>query len=466
MSSSSNTNPLVIGYHELALKYGEPLPERLVEFNDETGYTFSRPKDWYLLEWFYITVLRPLKRKRVIRLLDDIKDEDMRANVGAMVENAYEYFNHEESLLTFACSAISRKDLASNLHAYIPVHSLDDVVRFLLLNERRRDIVPGLAVLLSMLLEAEENSEENEYVLDTVRVLVKFSPSIDFPVQLSSIDKLMAEIGLTDVHFAKRSDIQDLYPENGDFSLPWAYVRFQDGYVTLMHPRRIGLTDTEFTFPQKTSKAAYRLISPAYLSRFDRILVRSRQFKITHVLDSSALLKGFSSIESDLPELVLNNDEILSLQRRGKLETGSIQNPVREKDSAYLEFLSGIQLSGYRIIPVTENLASDSGGEATEEAFLFTVAKDNNGLLVVYENIFPARATYLFMVNGKLYQNGVERIASYFTSGTIINKRQKLTWNSRLLVDNSILWMQRIIHPADDFPSWRRDILRFIQKKR
>lgn len=466
MPSTIHSNPLVTGYHKLVQKYGSPLPERLVVFNEGTTYSFSQPKDWYLLEWFYVTVIRPLKRKQVNKHLANIKSEEMRNLVESIVENAYEFINYEEKLLISACSVISRKDLAVHLRDYIPVRSLDDVVRFLLLNERKRSIVPGLAVLLSMLTEGEENNEDNEYILDTIRVLVKFCPSIDFPIQLSSIDSLITEIGLSDIHFAKRGEIQSLYPEDGDFALPWAYVRFQDGYLTLMHPRRIGLSNTEFTFPQKNSKAAYRLISPAYLSRFDKIQVRSRGFRIVQVLDSSSLSKGFSSIESDLPSLVLKDDEILSLQRSGRLEVGSMQNPVREKDSVYLEFLSGIQLSGIRILPITENLTSDSGGESTEDSFLFTVAQDEKGFIVVYENIYPARATYLFKVNRQLYQKGIEKIASFFSSETIINKRQKLTWNSRLLVDSSILWMQKIIHPTDDFSSWRKDILRFLPKKR
>ena len=466
MPTISDKNPLVSGYHELEQRYGGPLPERLVVFNTETSHSFSSSKDWYLLEWFFISVIRPMTRKEVKRLLDNIKDDGIRLKVGNIVENAYEYSAYEENLLISACSAIDRKDLPAHLIKYIPVTSLDDVVRFLLLNERRRDIVPGLAVLLSLLLDGEENDDYNEYILDTVRVLVKFCPSIDFPIQLSAIDNLIAEIGMTDVHFAKRGDIKSLYPEDGEFSLPWAYVRFQDGYLTLMHPRRIGLSDTEYTFTQKNSKASYKLISPAYLARFDKIKVRSKGFRIVQVLDASVLSKGFSSIEKDLPELVLNDEQIHILQSRGTLETGTFQNPVKEKDSAYLEFLSGIQLSGFSIVPVSENLLSDSGGETTEEAFLFTVAKDDKGYIVIFENIFPARATYLFKVNRQLYKKGVERIASYFSSGSIINKRQKLTWNSRLLVDSSILWMQKVIHPTDDFPTWRQSILRFLPKSR
>ena len=116
--------------------------------------------------------------------------------------------------------------------------------------------------------------------------------------------------------------------------------------------------------------------------------------------------------------------------------------------SQYLSHLCNIQSTQYKIIPAPE-LFIFSNNLKEEDTFIFTVCSAHK-LLLVWESINVARATYIFEVDVNSYRDKLETIFEYIVS-TQKNKRSSL----RGLIPQTDT-IKVIQH--DDFEDWKKKI--------
>lgn len=89
-----------------------------------------------------------------------------------------------------------------------------------------------------------------------------------------------------------------------------------------------------------------------------------------------------------------------------------------------------------------------------EDAFIFTLAANDNEIMFAYENTENNRATYIFICYNEDILNTIKLISNYFSSG-LINKRETIS-NNFSPSDNNINTMFKISHSDSN---WKDRIL-------
>jgi hypothetical protein len=126
--------------------------------------------------------------------------------------------------------------------------------------------------------------------------------------------------------------------------------------------------------------------------------------EILHLIDDAIELYNFrherKSKSRFLPEKMLSslsNDQILNIFKKNA------------DKGPYIKFLYNLHHQGYKLIPILESI-----GSSLEESFLFRI-KGRSQTFIVWENINPARATYIFRTkdNDGLLQNILTYISEH-----------------------------------------------------
>lgn len=95
-----------------------------------------------------------------------------------------------------------------------------------------------------------------------------------------------------------------------------------------------------------------------------------------------------------------------------------------------------------------------------EKCFVFNIAIDNSRSAIVYENINTNRATYVFVVNNKDYEESMNLIFNYFTDTHVPRKRESLRKGLNSPDKFKAIKMQSICHDSIDL--WIRKLNDFL----
>lgn len=148
-----------------------------------------------------------------------------------------------------------------------------------------------------------------------------------------------------------------------------------------------------------------RELSPGWNSVLDAIEFAIDLYQIQFAKKGKAILKKHQS---------LNKEEVRQLYE-----------PVISK-SDYLKYLAQRLDTEFKLIPVLEY----SNGQL-EDSFLFRFRNKRGHVLIVWENVKPGRATYVFKYEEAKHKDVLEKIESFIMSEDYHKKRSLLSGNDR-----------------------------------
>lgn len=242
------------------------------------------------------------------------------------------------------------------------------------------------------------------------------------------------------------------YPEDGEFLLPWKYVRYADGKVFFYHPNheRGANAILPYIHMSDDSKREFFYISKNIIWRFPFIRCICKRGKIIKI-DEQAVNQIISAIKSIYHDL--EKHESVS-----ELNHSMTANDILLKyKSDQLGYLKIRHLKNYPIIPILERFYSESSNVCREEpSLLFTICKSNGILVLVYENTSISRASFVFIIQADHSKGAIARIKDYFSSN-IPNKRSELQLsNNRFSSHDGFMRVIRVVH--DDNNNWQSTI--------
>lgn len=147
--------------------------------------------------------------------------------------------------------------------------------------------------------------------------------------------------------------------------------------------------------------------------------------------------------------------------KHGSFDYALVQsNKMTEEDffkykSKYINYLISIQSKKHKIIPCVESL-SHTTGDTFEYAFIFSSRCKNGDILIVHENINPARSTILFVVKKNSYDDSIRSIYNFLHS-TEINKRSNIREKNLRINNPNIVKYSSIDH--NFFNEWKAYLL-------
>lgn len=226
-----------------------------------------------------------------------------------------------------------------------------------------------------------------------------------------------------------------------EFFLDWNDVTFYYRWIRIDPPRTGNIKFEPLTVSNDMSIRELNQLTEYLKIRLPKIRCVAKGNKLT-LLDEIDLspaimymkvknLKSTLDPEADgvkkkpiAPQYVVNSFED-ALAKANDLE-------LKKLKSRYINYLSTMQVAGYKVIPCTERVSHKSNvTERMEEAFIFTLpSRRPYKLVLAVENLNTARATMLFSFRRMHYDKVLRAIFNYI-HGSEDNKRSTLRkWES------------------------------------
>ena len=292
-------------------------------------------------------------------------------------------------------------------------------------------------------------------VKDTTKILngkkelrFYFEPANDLSFLLAEVERLSH-----DHHI----ETDETFPQSGEFEIPWRFVKFYDGTLTLFHPNpsRRG-TYTPYYYRTSDILKSFEDIRPYIEKRSPNLRVQAVDGVITRLLN----FKEFMSVVAQYKNWEKEEDiDFRNSTRPNKDVSKEIfaRNPIIRK-SPYLSYLSSLQHDDFTIKYLLERVIHESGQIDTDEyGYLFALKSTYYQIILLYENISDSsRSSILFYIDPCKYEEGVEIIRKFLAS-EITNKRQKLSYGQIRFNNPAIRMVKRIKHT--DLVDWKYNLM-------
>ena len=274
-----------------------------------------------------------------------------------------------------------------------------------------------------------------------------FEPANDLSFLLAEVERLSH-----DDHI----ETDETFPQSGEFEIPWRFVKFFDGTLTIFHPNpsRRG-TYTPYYFRNSAILKTFEDIRPYIEKRSPTLRVQAVDGVITGLLN----FKEFVSVVAQYKDWEKEEDiDFRNPIRPNKdvSKEGFARNPIIRK-SPYLSYLSSLQHDAFTIKYILERVIHESGLIDTEEyGYLFAIKSTYYQTVLLYENISDSsRSSILFYIDPNRYLEAVE-IVRKFLASEIANKRQKLSYGQIRFNNPCIRMVKRIKHT--DIIDWKYNL--------
>lgn len=134
-----------------------------------------------------------------------------------------------------------------------------------------------------------------------------------------------------------------------------------------------------------------------------------------------------------------------------------VSRPSGDQLTEYMDYLNIVQLMDYDVFRVKEKYISASQPNSVEilPAFLFTVFKSDEMLLLIYETTKTGRNTLLFTVEESQYEKAYKAVIRYFQSNRV-NKRKNLSSYMKYLKRSGVIMCSSRQH--NDLDSWKTSL--------
>jgi hypothetical protein len=283
-----------------------------------------------------------------------------------------------------------------------------------------------------------------------------FNPPTDLSLLLSEAEKLMPK---------RKHSSQTKYPQSGTFGLPWNFVKFYNGEMMLIHPKPSQRgTLLPYRYRHLSIVAAFNDIKHYIQARVPRLIVTSRDGVIVGVENfrnfKKAIPQFLNHIKYNEADYIQNNISQSALKVGRAYTLNQLHDVIRKSKSPYLAFLSEKQITSKKIYYIIEYSVHEKSS-TDEYGFIFTIRNSNDGVTtVVFENSTDeSRSSLIFFIETKMYQIGIQHIINFLASD-MVNKRQKLAYQSIAFKSNAIRWYCRVVH--QNFYDWKWRMLSFI----
>ena len=224
------------------------------------------------------------------------------------------------------------------------------------------------------------------------------------------------------------------------YSVKWEKVRFENGALRATTP------EGTFACSFSQSRQSYNLFISAIVERVPPLKVRVFKIKPAEILKTADLSVVFQFLA--IKDAVKNNDTGVLMKLPSLLEGLPKQYQqlfLPEGRNEYIKFLVEKQADDYRFIPVFEH------GADIDDAYLFTIL--GKRLLIVWENLSPNTATFVFPCTKNNYKEVLQRIYDYACSD-VAYKRMRLHPNSL----DPIIGLKYDILYHNDFELWKEQL--------
>jgi len=275
--------------------------------------------------------------------------------------------------------------------------------------------------LLSQIEEIEQTIKEKTELLNTKKPRVigygrrqKISKPQSVPQHLKEFLKKEIE------SLQKRKiALQSIYERESHkiiSEIPWTLIHFQDGFIIINLPNSISV---DVSLP--ISRKSFNYIKKRIQTRLNPLRISWNKYEAL-VLDTEYFneILHYLKCKDELELLIENENTNNSFKLYHNIIPQKLSTIYFPKDKTeYLNYFCEIQSEMYKIIPVQEICNNN-----IEDSFLFTIEKGNN-IYIVWENINPNRATYIFQSTRIKYVNDLQFIFDYLISD-IKAKRENL----------------------------------------
>ncbi len=261
---------------------------------------------------------------------------------------------------------------------------------------------------------------------------------------LSFSERIIEQIRISDNKKREYSEV---------LMLSWRHVFFFNGYIALYHPDN-PKDMRPFLYILPASKKAYNQIQPVFIDRLPKIKVEAENRRIVNVLEIPDLTSCIEVITKKSAETKMVRKQKEIRKSLHKASNAEIIEYIKEKNSAYLDYLCEKQLPGQRIY-YNQERAAHSNNASDEDAFLFIIGKNETEYMLVYENILPSRSTLMLHVHQDGLEEAIDEVSTFFASAEI-NKREQLAQNSIEFESKYITWTVRVLHTS--FAEWKTNL--------
>lgn len=247
-----------------------------------------------------------------------------------------------------------------------------------------------------------------------------------------------------------------------ELAIPWRNIAFGNNVIRI--------TDENGKFllaPKETCRKSYNQIKEYLADKLPQIILVKNQSGVWMLKEPVVFKKALNMIRKKESDDLLQEAQYkealhsyssmasyLSSQQNQEL----ILKRLREKKQIYLNHLIKDQLAEYKLVPAVEMIAhecAESVGE--EDVFIFTIQTSNyhyrslDCVNIVYENVNPARASIVFTVEKRYYNQALQSIFNFMNDAKQKNKRSKLRQVASL---NNYIKNLHVVNHSDDMHVW------------
>lgn len=420
-----------------------------------------------LMQFFWMAYYIPYGEEFLKQKAETIQEDAAKNLVQCCLDNIQEFILSEnDAFADFLCQIDEPDWSIKDFKLEIPVFGINNLHHFI----RDYYSTPHISkwpVLLAywvyrMNYYDEGVDNENDDILDMQKALRNLhnrlakkqivpDPIAFIKAGLPKTNRILKTLGFMTFNQQLKADVNP--PLTGRFFLSPKHLRFMDGFVWLYHPKYPSGNGGHLPlrYELKESRKVYCDISDYLLKKLPPIHVEAKNGCISKVLSPFALTECIELIEHKSVRPNLSNEKAKPTFKRRDVSKTEARGIIKNFKSRYLDYLCASQLDDYKVVCCIEQRTTESGAAGTEYSFIFTISSNSRKTLLVFENVNPARSTYLVEVSTSLYEDCIDNVFAYFGSD-ILNKRQKMA-NGELRINHpGIKNMKRMFHKS--YTTW------------
>ena len=274
---------------------------------------------------------------------------------------------------------------------------------------------------------------------------------INLPFTLRKVCRVIRDNIKIDVHMASIAMELNLTPNSNKIAINDASLLL---YKRLPYFSLIKM-------PSNWDGESYNLICPV------RLVKASKDNIYKTVLETNIISFLHNLLNDNINKgIILNLGDYVMLDEEGKI-IRNFTNLYKKYEPRYLrlddniisrshrlKFLMNLQLKDTPIYTLTENPSHKSAD--LELSYIFTIRVNGEIRTIVYENPDPSKATYIFEIIARQFNEALNVIRHYFSSPQVNKRLQLLKNKHEFTLENGIKRFYRILH--DDNIVWETKI--------
>lgn len=254
-----------------------------------------------------------------------------------------------------------------------------------------------------------------------------------------------------------------LAPLDGQFSLSWKYVKFENGFMWLYHPLYPygDPSRPPLKYEDERLRREYNDLSSLFAKKLSPIEVISKDGKIKTIvspIDVSSCVENLITYVAHAP-IEKKPQEIKKI---AALTPKEAKDMIGEHGSEYLNALNDMQLEDYKVYHCQERRVNSNREQVVENGFIYVIGHHGTTLNVVYESLEDGRASIVFSVDDSRLHEAVDAIHAFFVSD-VINKRSMIASKGIEFTEPYIRSYNRLVHSG--LVDWEYSILRYSGTK-